>query len=1134
MGSTKETSEQSTLELVKAARCQFSDDLQRLKALRELREANLDALPLMDSDLRKLDASVKRNTALIKKLRSVSEESRAALLDDISRTNQSKYVSEAVAAISEASVKTKDIAAAVEVISLLHQRYAEFSGELVAKLNDVFIPGAEDEKSGLARRRSALRLLCELLLVGVHHNTLPLVATVRALAAADFERDPASAQASLSLLAGFAKWHRVEFLGFPRRPPADVRPDAPSEAEGEGEPEELAVARAELAQERAAWEEEAACAFVPSKDAQELFLAALVRAYERACEALLRDHAALARTEHDNQRVLNNRGELPEEMAAAYEKQHRSFEVLQKSLASLAESLEREVPALPETTTRITGEGGISLVTRQEGEDLSTGPFEDEETRALYASLPDIRALVPALLLGTAEGQQTTEEEGPEQPMETEASASDKMPADAGAADSRSEATQEAPTVAGGESAEVSGRAGRAEVDALVECLPTLCSREECDDLAVNFCYMNSKGARKRMARALFVAPEGAPHLLAFYSRVAASLAQVFPDVAAALLRSLEEEFAALQARKDPTQRSLEARLRNARYLAELTKFRLAPFGTFFSLLKSLLDDFVGHNVDAAAALVETAGRFLYRLPETQTRISNMLEVMMKLKNSRNLDARQSMLLDNAYYAVRPPERVGARRKRRPPVHDYMRHLIHDRLATEQVKPVLRKLRRLAWAENEAYLVRCMLAAAKARFDDLPLVASLAAGLSRYHPSLAIALPDALLEEVRVGLESVEEGAYQKRVGQMRLLGELYNYRIIDSRTIFDTLYTLLTFGHDSPETAAALDPPTSYFRVRLVCMLLGTCGGYFHKGSAARKLDRFLAFFQRYILAKPPLPLDIDFDVQDVFEQLRPNMERHTSFEMACEAVAAIEAEEAAAAAAGVQADESDSDEDGSRPGLGSDDEGGRQPEAASMDRDDASESGVSTADGTADEDEEVRVLNAGKHREEDIDPDFERELAALVSEHQGPGSTLSAAPPQAVEGSGKSNSGEDPGGSVAFKVMLRKGGKDDKTRSVQVPLSAAMAVQLRNKAASEESERAEIKRLVLRANQDLDLAGLASTPRASAGRPAAASKSGDYYSRGNAAAGRGGRDSGRAAAASSRGRGRRYSAQHSGGRNP
>ncbi len=55
----------------------------------------------------------------------------------------------------------------------------------------------------------------------------------------------------------------------------------------------------------------------------------------------------------------------------------------------------------------------------------------------------------------------------------------------------------------------------------------------------------------------------------------------------------------------------------------------------------------------------------------------------------------------------------------------------------------------------------------------------------------------------------------------------------------------------------------SSAWQVRLVCMLLQTCGGYFHKGSAARKLDRFLAYFQRYILAKPPLPLDIDFDVQ-------------------------------------------------------------------------------------------------------------------------------------------------------------------------------------------------------------------------------------------------------------------------------
>lgn len=36
--------------------------------------------------------------------------------------------------------------------------------------------------------------------------------------------------------------------------------------------------------------------------------------------------------------------------------------------------------------------------------------------------------------------------------------------------------------------------------------------------------------------------------------------------------------------------------------------------------------------------------------------------------------------------------------------------------------------------------------------------------------------------QVRMGLEAPEAGAYQKRVGHMRLLGELYNYRLLDSK----------------------------------------------------------------------------------------------------------------------------------------------------------------------------------------------------------------------------------------------------------------------------------------------------------------------------------------------------------------
>ena len=54
-------------------------------------------------------------------------------------------------------------------------------------------------------------------------------------------------------------------------------------------------------------------------------------------------------------------------MAAAYEKQRKGFESLQRLVASLADSLNRQLPQLQETTTRLAPEGGVSLITKQAG-----------------------------------------------------------------------------------------------------------------------------------------------------------------------------------------------------------------------------------------------------------------------------------------------------------------------------------------------------------------------------------------------------------------------------------------------------------------------------------------------------------------------------------------------------------------------------------------------------------------------------------------------------------------------------------------------------------------------------------------------------------------------------------------------
>jgi hypothetical protein len=45
--------------------------------------------------------------------------------------------------------------------------------------------------------------------------------------------------------------------------------------------------------------------------------------------------------------------------------------------------------------------------------------------------------------------------------------------------------------------------------------------------------------------------------------------------------------------------------------------------------------------------------------------MENLLAVMMRLRNARNLDSRQTNAIDNAYFACRPPDKAASRRRKR-------------------------------------------------------------------------------------------------------------------------------------------------------------------------------------------------------------------------------------------------------------------------------------------------------------------------------------------------------------------------------------------------------------------------------------------------------------------------------------
>ena len=58
------------------------------------------------------------------------------------------------------------------------------------------------------------------------------------------------------------------------------------------------------------------------------------------------------------------------------------------------------------------------------------------------------------------------------------------------------------------------------------------------------------------------------------------------------------------------------------------------------------------------------------------------------------------------------------------------------------------------------------------------------------------------------------------QVGHARLLGECYNYRLLPSRVVMDTLHLALALGHGGDGAASfAADPPTSYFRIRCLAL---------------------------------------------------------------------------------------------------------------------------------------------------------------------------------------------------------------------------------------------------------------------------------------------------------------------------
>ena len=712
-----------------------------------LRAENADAARRFTSDdLKRLDSSIKKNTALTKKLgKVISADTLDGLVSDVASTNASKYVAEnARAMVFSATIKPSssgDVLAAAEVVSLLHRMYfPEFGEALSCLLPRAICPEAPErafanlrepekrskekakdksERGGPrsdasfaaeafspsvsveaaidspAQRRARLRLLAEAHLVGAVASAKPAFAAVTELIrSADFARDKERFAHVLASLAAFAKTYGEAFVREEEDDDGhEIEANEKEGATNEKDGETFAA--------RDAKEKEKEKPYRLSPERRGAFRDALRSFHVTASVALLDERRAARDAERETKAALARTGELSESLTLRVAELEKSRESLRKNLEVLTEALGGEARGVrmpPDVDDEKAGDGkpkGDVLLSRGVDAGASrtdAASWDDEASRAFYESLPALRETTPRGLLPP------DPKTGGDEAVHLSGARSDAEPS------SRTEPSAETSARLAEFDAKVASRLRRCE---------TWTSHADADAFASAFCYFGAGPAARRLVAEAFVAAVESASLasesdtattpMALLARALATLAgasaafdaEIKDFVVDATRASTEKHYwdvrRAETSKKSVSVSSRETekrRLGSVRFMGELVKFRALDPEWAFDFLKKGVDAFAGRALDAACALLQTCGRYLARRRDTARRTDALLDVFLRRKavSAARLEPGQSELVDATVLACRPPPVAARRKPSRHPTRAYVAFVV-DRLCREWRPP---------------------------------------------------------------------------------------------------------------------------------------------------------------------------------------------------------------------------------------------------------------------------------------------------------------------------------------------------------------------------------------------------------------------------------------------------------------
>lgn len=586
----------------------------------------------------------------------------------------------------------------------------------------------------------------------------------------------------------------------------------------------------------------------------------LLRDYHQTvCKHLKQEHKELQAAERSKRKQMESKGEISAERREQFELMTSNYDKLLQSTATLSDLLNENMPELPKEPE--SQNEGIVLEMIDDAADAQLDPWGDEDTKSFYVDLPDLRQFLPNYhghkepIDPLPEVEQVTEEalddENPVEPelnieeqaimMEIEQEAA-KPEAEKSAIEKPVEIEEKEPETEEKPLASVPAHTqilGKQHLESFLANLPNCVNRELIDSAAIDFLLnFNNKPNRKRLVKALFNVHRTRLDLLPLLARCCAIINLVSPDVSTELTQMLKVDFKYHVKKRD--QINIESKIKVVRYIGELVKFGLYPRLKALMCLKFLLSNFQHHHIEMTCAFLEVCGMYLYNCKDSRLRTSVYLEQMMRLKKAITLDTRHASQVENCYYLVKPPEGgTKIKRKIRTPMQQYIRFLVFEELHKGNIEKIVKYLRRLDWEDPAVfeYVIKCLSKAYQFRWHLIRPLADVVSALSSYQERAVIRIIDTVFEDIRAGLEIHSPKLAQRRIAMAKYLGELYIYRLIDSQNVFNTLYSIISYGvvwnHEFP---SLVDPPESMFRLKLACTILDTCGSYFLSTSSKRK----------------------------------------------------------------------------------------------------------------------------------------------------------------------------------------------------------------------------------------------------------------------------------------------------------